>query len=116
MPVFQSTCLSGVKMNASRSETRNQVAVKTERPFENHLSMIVLYNRKNSATKLIHTTSEKAVNMNPAVVISIRNATAATMPNAVAATAVSGNSNTMKLSDKRFIKINHVIRIYYAAC
>ena len=106
MNVLQSMCLSGVRMKAINSETTNQEAVKTERSLESHLSMMMSYKRKNSTTNPIHPTIYKEVKTNAAVVASIRKATAATNPNAVAATTVSGNSIVRKLSDNRFIAYN----------
>ena len=66
------------------------------------------YKRKNSITSPIQPTIDKAVKTNAAVVTSIRKATAATKPNAVAATTVSGNSIVRKFSDNRFIAYNRV--------
>ena len=106
MNVLQSMCLSGVRMKAINSETTNQEAVKTERSFESHLSVMMSYKRKNSTTSPIQPIIDKAVKTNAAVVASIRKATAATTPNAVAVNTVSGNSIVRKLSDNRFIAYN----------
>lgn len=57
-------------------------------------------------TSPIQPTIDKAVKTNAAVVASMRKATAATNPNAIAATAVSGNSIVKRFSDKRFIAYN----------
>ena len=86
-------------MNASSNEITNHDAVNTERSLENHLSMMMSYKRKNSATSPIHPTKDKAEKTNPAVVASMWKATTVTMLNAVAATIVSGNSIIKKLSD-----------------
>ena len=103
MSVHQSACLSGVIIKASSSDTANHEAVKTERFLENHLSMIRSYKRKNSTSRPIHPAIDRAEKTNPAVADSMWNATAATTPNAVAATIVSGSSIMRKLSDNRFI-------------
>ncbi|WP_265509043.1 hypothetical protein [Parabacteroides sp. LFL-25] len=92
MHVPQSMRLSGVKMKASNSESTNHEAVSTERSLESHLSMMMSYKRKNSATSPIHPAMDRVANTNPAVVAPMRKAMAATRPNAVAATTVSGNS------------------------
>ena len=103
MHVLQSMRLSGVKTKASNSESTNHEAVRTERSLESHLSMMMSYRRKNSATSPIHPAMDRVENTNPAVVAPMRKATAATMLNAVAATTVSGNSIVRKLSEIRFI-------------
>lgn len=106
MNVLQSMCLSGVRIKASNNETTNHDAVNTERSLENHFSMMMSYKRKNSMTNPIQPTIDKAVKTNAAVVASMRKATAATNPNAIAATTVSGNSIVKRFSDKRFIAYN----------
>ncbi|MFS2712559.1 hypothetical protein AAH092_22250 [Bacteroides xylanisolvens] len=106
MNVLQSRCLSGVRIKANNNEATNHEAVKTERSLESHLSMMMSYKRKNSTTSPIQPTIDKAVKTNAAVVAPIRKATAATNPNAVAATTVSGNSIVRKLSDNSFIAYN----------
>ena len=126
MNVLQSTCLSGVIIKASSNDTTNHEAVSTDRSLENHLSMIMSYKRKNSTSRPIHPDMDRAENCdlaraevlahyaereqfgrsqktNPAVADSKWNATAATTPNTVAATTVSGSSIMRKLSDNRFI-------------
>ena len=106
MNVLQSRCLSGVRIKANNNEATNHEAVKTERSLESHLSMMMSYKRKNSTTSPIQPTIDKAVKTTAAVLAHIRKATAATNPNAVAATTVSGNSIVRKLSDNSFIAYN----------
>ena len=114
MNVLQSRCLSGVRIKANNNEATNHEAVKTERSLESHLSMMMSYKRKNSATSPIHPIMDRVANTNPAVVAPMRKAMAATRLNAVAATTVSGNSIVRKLSEIRFIKRSYRIKICHS--
>ena len=116
MQVLQSVCLSGVRIKASSSDMTNHEAVRTERSLESHLSMMMSYKRKNSATSPIHPIMDRVANTNPAVVAPMRKATAATRLNAVAATTVSGKSIVRKLSEIRFIKGAYRIKICHSVC